>query len=69
MGTVSGGDDVYLPLVPVLDTSRPNFRSAGWRVVEAGERLREIGRRIPDLGEEGKGYPVVRAPKSAPTDM
>ena len=66
---MSESDTIYLALVPVLDTSRPNFKSAGWRVFEAGERLREIVRRIPDLGSEWRGYPVVRAPKSTPAEL
>lgn len=61
--------NAYLALVPVLDTTRPNFRPAGWRVVQAGQRLREIQEHIPDLPKDWKGHPVVRAPKSAPNEL
>ncbi|WP_139227723.1 hypothetical protein [Nocardioides alpinus] len=56
----------HLALVPVLDTSRPNFRAVGWRVVTAAERLQELQRRIPDLADEWTGHPVVRARKETP---
>lgn len=61
--------DVHLALVPVLDTTRSNFRPAGWRVVEAGQRLREIQQRMPEVAKEWMGHPVVRAPKSAPHEL
>ncbi|MCA1707668.1 MAG: hypothetical protein LC808_32110 [Actinobacteria bacterium] len=60
---------VYVALVPVLDTTRPDFRAAAWRVVESGERFRQLQERMPELSEEWKGYPAVRAPKSAPTEL
>lgn len=61
--------DAYLAMVPVLDTTRPNFRSAGWRAVEAANRMQALLERIPDLSKEWKGHPVVRAPKSAPDEL
>jgi hypothetical protein len=62
-------DKLYFALVPVLDTSKPNFKSAGWRVVEAAERLNAVIKTIPNLGQEWTGHPVVRAPKSSPDDL
>lgn len=59
-------DDIYLALVPALDTRQPNFRSAGWRAVEAAECLKKIVEAIPSLPAEWKGYPAVRALRSTP---
>lgn len=59
----------YLRLVPVWNTTEPNFRSAGWRVVQAGNRLREIQDRMPEVSKEWRGYPVVRAPKHDPSQL
>lgn len=69
--TVHGSepDNVYFALVPVLDTKQPNFRSAGWRAVEAVECLNGIVAAIPALSAEWKGYPAVRAPRSAPDQL
>jgi hypothetical protein len=38
-------------------------------VVEAAERLRKLLERMPELSNEWKGHPVVRAPKSAPHEL
>lgn len=62
-------DNIYLALVPVLDTRQPNFRSAGWRAVEAAECLKEIIEAIPALHTEWKGYPAVRGPRSTPDQL
>lgn len=62
-------DDIYLALVPVLDTRQPNFRSAGWRAVEAAECLKEMIEAIPALPAEWKGYPAVRALRSTPDQL
>lgn len=69
MRIVPEPENTYLALVPVLDTSRPNFQPAGWRVVEACQRLREIQERLPDLSKEWKGHPIIRAPKSTPSAL
>lgn len=61
--------NVHLALVPVLDTSRPNFRPAAWRVVEAAHRFARLQQLMPELAREWQGHPVVRAPKSEPAAL
>lgn len=60
---------IYHRLVPVLDDSKPNFSPAAWRTVAAGKRLSEILQLIPELAQEWKGYPNVRAPRDNPNDI
>ena len=59
----------HFRIVPVLDDGKPNFRPAAWRVIAAGERMSEIQRRIPDLADEWKGHPNVRAPRDRPDEI
>lgn len=58
-------ENLYVALVPVLDSSKPNFRAAGWRAVEAAHRFQVLLEKLPNLGEEWKGHPVARASKLA----
>lgn len=59
----------HLAIVPVLDTSAPNFRTVGWRVVEAVTRYQELLAALPRLEEEWQGYPIARAPRDSPQSI